>query len=129
LLSPTPEEPSYGLTWFEWRWTGGLTPGQGFEVRVWREGEAPRGVHDSQQDNAEGNIIALGDDTFGIRVDISDAAGVRGVSGDYLWTVVLVEFSPDYQDLGIQAEPELLHFVADTGDDGDEGYDGPPRSR
>jgi hypothetical protein len=51
-----------------------------------------------------------------LNVDIRDAAGVGGRSGEYWWTVALVQISPDYQDLGQQASPARLHFEA-----GDEG--------
>jgi hypothetical protein len=108
-------------------WTGALERGQGFEVRVWREGEEPTGVHDSRQDNLDGKIIALGENTYQFSVDISEAAGVRGANGYYLWTVALVQFSPDYKDLGIQAEPELLLFEGGSG--GEEEYGGPPTRR
>jgi hypothetical protein len=128
LLSPTWEEPTYGPTEFRWKWIGELRPGQGFEVRVWREGETPTGAHDSRQDNLDGKIIPLGDDTYRFSVDISDVAGVRGVNGDYLWTVVLVQVSPEYRDLGIQAVPELLQFVGGEGE-AKEGPSGPPTSR
>jgi len=33
------DNPSHGPTDFEWRWTGAVPPGVGFEVRVWREGK------------------------------------------------------------------------------------------
>jgi hypothetical protein len=127
LLSPTVDEPSYNPTVFEWEWTGGLARGQGFEVRVWREDEEPTGVHDSRQDNLDGNIISLGEDVYQFSVDISEAAGVRGANGFYLWTVALVQVSPDYKDLGIQAEPELMYYDGGTG--GEEKNNGPPRSR
>jgi hypothetical protein len=127
LLSPTLEEPSYNPTEFKWEWTGELAGGQGFEVRVWREDEEPTGVHDSRQDNLDGNIISLGEDVYQFSVDISEAAGVRGANGYYLWTVVLVRVSPEYKDLGIQGEPELMYFEGGAG--GEDGYSGPPRSR
>jgi hypothetical protein len=128
LLRPTLEELSYGPTDFRWKWLGVLTPGQGFEVRVWREGETPTGVHNSQQDNFDGKIIALGNDMFHFTVDISNAPGVQGIDGVYLWTVALVQVSPAYKDLGIQGEPKLLRFVRETGET-EEDNGGPPRGR
>ena len=76
----------------------------------------------------DGNIISLGEDVYQFSVDISEAAGVRGANGYYLWTVVLVQFSPDYKDLGMQAEPELMYFEGGTGREWEE-YKGPPRVR
>jgi hypothetical protein len=121
------DEASYNPTVFEWEWTGELARDQGFEVRVWREDEEPTGVHDSRQDNLDGNIISLGEGVYQFSVDISEAAGVRGANGFYLWTVALVQVSPDYKDLGIQAEPELMYYDGGAGGEDDSG--GPPRSR
>jgi hypothetical protein len=98
---------------------------QGFEVRVWREGEPPAGVHNAVEDNKNGKIIALGNDTYRLDVDIRDAYGVQGRSGEYLWTVALVQISPEYKDLGKQAPPGHLRFEA-GGDGGGDGGSGPP---
>lgn len=120
LLKPASlERPSYGPTEFEWRWSGPLGADQGFEVRVWREGEPPAGVHNAVEDNKNGNIVALGNNTYRLTVDISEAAGVRGRGGEYLWTVLLVRVSPGYEDLGIQAAPGRLRLeLGGGGDDG-----------
>jgi hypothetical protein len=123
LLKPTsPENPSYGPTEFEWRWNSPLGADQGFEVRVWREGEPPAGVHNAVEDNKGGKVVALGNNTYRLTVDIREAYGVKGRSGEYLWTVALVQISPDYKDLGIQAAPARLRFEAGGG--GDEGGGG-----
>jgi hypothetical protein len=124
LLKPaSTSEPSYGMTEFEWQWTSPLGADQGFEVRVWREGEPPAGVHNAVEDNKNGKVVALGNNTYRLAVDIRDAYGVQGRSGEYLWTVVLVQISPDYKDLGIQAAPGRLRFEAGGGG-GDEGGGG-----
>jgi serine/threonine protein kinase/uncharacterized protein YraI len=121
LLKPISlDEPTYGMTEFEWQWGSPLAENQGFEVRVWREGEPPAGVHDAVEDNKSGKVVALGNNTYHLGVDIRDAAGVRGRSGEYLWTIVLVQISPDYKDLGKQATPGRLRFEA-GGDGGDKG--------
>ncbi len=125
LLKPTsPENPSYGPTEFEWRWNSPLGADQGFEVRVWREGEPPAGVHNAVEDNKNGKVVALGNNTYRLTVDIRDAPGVQGRSGEYLWTVVLVQISPDYKDLGKQATPGRLRFEAGGGGGSDEGGGG-----
>jgi serine/threonine protein kinase len=118
LLKPaSTEQPTYGPTQFEWRWTGPVGDNQGFEVRVWREGEPPAGVHNAVDDNTNGKIISLGNDTYRLDVDIRDAYGVQGRSGEYLWTVALVQTSPEYKDLGTQAPPGRLRFESGGGDD------------
>ena len=108
-------EPSYGPTEFEWRWSGSVASDQGFEVRVWREGEPPAGVHNAVDDNKSGRIVAVGDGTYRLVVDISNAYGVKGRNGEYLWTVALVQISPEYKDLGIQAPPGRLRFEGGVG--------------
>ncbi len=124
LLKPISlDEPTFGPTEFEWQWNGTLGSDQGFEVRVWREGEPPAGVHNAVEDNKNGKVVVLGNDTYRLTVDIRDAYGVQGRSGEYLWTVVLVQISPEYKDLGTQATPGRLRFEAGGGGE-DEGGDG-----
>jgi hypothetical protein len=115
------------LTEFEWQWGGSLAENQGFEVRVWREGEPPAGVHNAVLDNQQGKIVAQGNNTYRLMADISDAPSVGGRSGDYLWTVLLVQISPEYKELGVQAAPPgHLHFAAPGtgGSSGDGGSGG-----
>jgi hypothetical protein len=126
LLKPAGvDEPTYGRTDFEWRWNGPVRADQGFEVRVWREGEPVAGVHDAVEDNLNGKVLAPGGNVYHLTVDIRDAAGVRGRGGEYLWTVALVQVSPDYQDLGKQATLGRLRFEAGGGggDNGGGGID------
>ena len=114
LIKPVScDEPSYGLTEFEWEWTGNVSPEFGFEVRIWREGEPPTGVHDAILDNKEGRVEPLGENRYRLTVDIADAAGVRERSGEYRWTVILIQIDPIYADnLGQQAQPACLRFEA-----------------
>jgi tetratricopeptide (TPR) repeat protein len=130
LLQPvSSSEPSYGPTNFEWEWTGALPPGLGFEVRVWREGEPPAGVHNAQLDNTNGNIKHDGN-RYSLSIDIRETAGVRGRSGTYWWSVALVQLRPTYVDLGQQADPASLRFEAGGGgDDGGKSGGSPPTSR
>jgi serine/threonine-protein kinase len=119
LLKPISlDQPSFGLTEFEWQWGGQLEAGQGFEVRVWQEGEPPAGAHDAVLDNKNGLVQALGNNRYRLVINIKDAFGVKGRSGEYLWTVVLVQISPDYRDLGIQSPPLRLRFEAGGGGGG-----------
>jgi hypothetical protein len=111
LLSPLDvANPSYGPTDFRWRWTGDIPPGVGFEVCVWHQGEPRVGAHNAVLDNQNGNIRRVGENEYRLSVDIRGAAGVRDRSGEYWWTVALVQISPDYVDLGRQALPARFRF-------------------
>jgi hypothetical protein len=122
LLKPLDlEQPSFGSTDFEWTWTGPVPPGYGFEVRVWREGEAVAGVHNAVLDNQNGNVKSIGQNKYTLNTNIKDAAGIKGRKGEYLWTVALVQTSPAYADLGQQAAPARLRFETPGGNDNDNG--------
>lgn len=124
LLRPISlEKPTFGVTEFEWQWSGDLREDQGFEVRVWRDGEPPAGVHNAVLDNQNGTIEALGNNRYRLVADITDAFGVKGRGGEYNWTVAVVQIEPEYQDLGIAAPPARLRYDA-PGGGGDGGDDG-----
>jgi hypothetical protein len=126
LLKPlsSSDEPSYGPTTFEWQWSGSLPAEYGFEVRVWKEGAQPAGVHNAVLDNQNGTVKNLGNNTYQLQTDIKDAAGIKGTSGEYLWSVALVRVSPKYRDLGLQAPPANLRFAAPGGSGGGKGDGG-----
>ena len=122
LLNPlSVDDPTYGPTDFEWRWSGTLPPDAGFEVRVWKEGQPQAGVHNAVLDNTHGNITQDGD-TYRLHTDISLAFNVQGHSDVYWWTVALVRISPSYADLGQQSPPGQLRFEGSSPDSG--GGDG-----
>jgi hypothetical protein len=124
LLRPvTLDNPTYGPTTFEWRWGGTLGENQGFEVRIWRTGEAPAGVHDAVLDNRQGRVQHLGNDTYRLSADIANTPGVLNRRGEYNWTVILIELEP-YRDLGIQAPPAVLRFEPPGGGGGGRDRDG-----
>lgn len=126
LLKPLSlEEPSYGPTDFEWQWVGEEIPAEfGFEVRVWREGEPPAGVHNAVQDNQRDRIERLGENKYRLSVNIRGAFGVRERTGKYLWTVALVRIRPTYADLERQADPAYLRFEAGGDNHGDKKESG-----
>ena len=127
LLSPLSlDEPTYGPTDFEWAWAGTLPPEMGFEIRAWRDGEPPAGVHDALLDNQAGRVEQIGPNRYRLQTDISRAAGVRGIGGEYWWTVVLIQVSPSYLDLGQQADPARLRYEAPGSSDGGGNNDRPP---
>ncbi|MCB0213386.1 MAG: protein kinase [Anaerolineae bacterium] len=80
-------DPTYGPTNFEWEWGGSVPADYGFEVRVWREGEPPAGAHDAVLDNQQGLVQKIGENKYRLAIDISQAAGVRGRTSAYFWTV------------------------------------------
>ncbi len=122
LLSPLSlDNPVFGPAEFQWQWPGELPPDYGFEVRVWRPGEQPAGVHNAVLDNQNGVIKKIGDNRYQLNVNIGEAAGIKGRSGEYLWTVVLVQISPEYLDLEEQAEPARLRFETGGGGGGGGG--------
>lgn len=128
LLEPVPpNNGTRGITKFVWRWDGAISNNQGFEVRIWRPGAPPYGAHDAVADNLESRIIDMGNDTYSLEINITGAAGVQNQSGEYFWTVSLIDVSPSYRDLGIQAVPSRLRLDV-GGDDGGGGGgdDGPP---
>ena len=74
-------------------------------------------------DNQNGSVKSLGNNTYQLDMNIIDAYGVQGHSGEYLWTVALVRISPDYADLGVEAPPSRLLFAAPSSGGGG-GKDG-----
>jgi hypothetical protein len=126
LLAPySLDKPTYGLTTFEWIWPDAVPPDYGFEVRVWRENEPAAGAHDAVLDNQQGRIEQLNEQHYRLTLDITQAAGVRERSGEYLWSVALVQINPAYADLGLQAEASRLRFeVPGSGGNSSSGGNG-----
>ncbi len=115
LLDPLSlDVPTYGPTDFEWSWVGDPIPPQfGFEVSVWLPGEAQAGVHDAVMDAQQGGIDSLGGDRYRLKVgNIRFAAGVKGRTGTYFWTVAIVRVSPNYETFGLQPPPVRFRYEA-----------------
>jgi hypothetical protein len=68
----------------------------------------------------------LGNNTYRQNADIRDSFGVKGRTGEYWWTVALVQISPEYKYLGVKANPGRLRFEAggSSGGGGDGGGGG-----
>jgi hypothetical protein len=132
LLGPSllDRSPSYGPTSFEWKWDGVVPPDLGFEVRVWREGEPPAGIHDALLDNRAGRIEKSGENTYRLKINIEDILEPTGSrprpTGEYLWTVGFVRIEPEYADLGegYWAASARFRFEAGVADSGDGGAGG-----
>lgn len=97
LESPASGSSASGRVTFRWSWNGpALTSNQGFDLRIWKEGQAD---HFSATEPVR---------TTSVTVDLNQTAGVRqGGGGDYLWTVAVVQVSP-YKRIGKEAPPRTL---------------------
>ncbi len=97
LLNPPPGANVSGRVTFVWNWSGqALASNQGFEVRIWKEGQPDHyGAAEPVQ-------------TTNATIDVRGAYGVaQGGAGAYLWTVALVRRDP-YQRIGPEAIPRPL---------------------
>lgn len=113
LIELPESQSAFNLISFEWKCSDSLSEGQGYEVRVWRQGEQPSGVHDSIADNQNGRIQHLDGSRYRLEADITDAPGVKRQSGTYFWTVHLVKIAPNYEDLGPLAPESSFQFNSD----------------
>ena len=94
---------------FRWGFNAPLPDGCGFEVRIWRDGNVPAGVHDAVADNRNGVIKVVGPSEYELDVPfLHNLPAVTG-SGNYWWTVALVEVAPSYRDFGRQATPSVFY--------------------
>jgi len=99
LDSPANNSAASGRTTFRWSWNGpALAANQGFEVRVWKDGQAD---HFGAAEPVR---------TTSALIDLNQAAGVRqGGAGTYLWTVAVVQLNP-YKRIGKEATPRSLRI-------------------
>ncbi len=118
LVPNSLEFSTNGDTTFEWTWTGPLPDGYGFEIRVWANGEPVVGAHDAVRDNRAGIVEALGNNRYRATINIKDAQGVRRRTGEYFWTVILIQYQPGYKNMYIQAPGARLRFDNNTGGSG-----------
>lgn len=78
---------------FSWQWSGpALESNQAFEVRMWL-------VNTVEHRGLTGPVTGAS-----VEVDLSPIK-----SGDYLWTVAVVQVSP-YLRIGPEAQPYALHI-------------------
>lgn len=100
LTGPSEAFTAQGQTTFSWTWPGPpLTANQGFEVRIWKEG----------QPDHYGAAAPTGGTS--ITIDPRGAFGVQqGGAGKYFWTVALVQREP-YKRIGSEAAPRTLEVA------------------
>jgi|GEM_PF-1297053 len=104
LVSPNDNSNASGRVIFAWEWHGAsLTADQAFEVRIWREGQPDHyGAAEPTRATSEA-------------IDVGSAYGVtQGGSGQYFWTVALVQINP-YSRLGPEAAPRVLNIQVGGG--------------
>lgn len=95
---------------FVWEWTGKLlTEKQAFEIRVWQ-------VNDTVHYGAHNALASVKDirqigDTYILRLSSDGfySTKLHG-TGDYLWSVAIVEIMPTYQDLHLESPPHSLRI-------------------
>jgi serine/threonine protein kinase len=110
LLAPASASAASGRVVFSWAWSGAaLTQNQGFEVRLWKDG----------QPDHYGAASPVR--TSSTEIDLRGAYAVQiGGEGRYSWTVAVVQLEP-YQRIGAEATPRPLQVSVDGGSPG-----GPP---
>ncbi|GAB4443083.1 MAG: hypothetical protein Kow0031_25250 [Anaerolineae bacterium] len=127
------DQPTYGPTLFEWEWVGEIPADYGFEVRLWRAGEPPAGVHNAVLDNAQGVIRQVAPHRYQLAADVTHTPGVLNRRGEYWWTVALVRVQPAYDDLALRvaATPAALRFepIVNQEDAGGDNPDSLPPNR
>ncbi len=106
LIAPAPgsQVRSDQAVEFVWSYNGALAPNQGFEVRVWKDGQPHYGA-------AAPVLMARAS------INLGGAYGVQtGGSGRYWWTVAVVQRDP-YQSLGPEAAAQEIEIEV-VGTDG-----------
>jgi len=79
-----------------WRWPGDLPDQCGFEVMLWKEGQEPEGAEDVRETMKR--VRFAGDGIYEVGFDPAGANAVfKYGSGEYLWSVHVVQLPPAYQ--------------------------------
>lgn len=97
-------------TSFRWGFSTELPASCGFEVSLWRSGDPQSGVHNAVADNRNGAIRRIGANEYVMDVPfMTNLPSVRG-TGDYYWTVAIVQIEPNYRAFGRQAQPAYVYM-------------------
>jgi hypothetical protein len=109
LIHPV-EITVYDQVSFRWGFSAPLPKECGFEVSVWRVDGSPRGVHDAVADNKNGVVKLSRQNEY--RLDVPFMHNLPSVagSGDYLWTVSIVEIEPTYRSFNRNATPSRFYL-------------------
>jgi len=111
LISPeSGANLSFKMATFTWTWTGQtLANEDAFELRVWQKNDETHfGAFDAREITKQPNA----DGQYSLTLDLSAAASVtkHGNSGDYFWSVAIVQIDPEYQDLNLETEPRSIQI-------------------
>lgn len=85
---------------FQWRWSGTLQPGWGFEIRGWLQGNPHNGVHDARE---TANIQPDGNGVYSLDIKIPTEFSYA----QWFWTVAVVRLDP-YERIGPEADAFTL---------------------
>ncbi len=111
LQEPNPNDTATQgqSTTFRWSWTGELGVNQGFEIRIWRNGDIDHyGAFDATE--LKKYVVRAGDQ-YVTSFPVEGAYSVqRGGGSDYLWTVAVVQIDP-YLRLGPETEARPLKYA------------------
>jgi hypothetical protein len=100
---------------FSWRWDGQLGPNQGFEVRLWHQGD---GAHYGAADVKEMAkfVQVLPGGRYSVALHLGTAYSVTlHRAGEYLWSVAVVQLDP-YAELGPESSARTLVGVRAEGE-------------
>lgn len=106
---------------FVWQWPAQLTDDLSFEIRVWLRDAEPTGAHDARFLKQDPSFRRLADNKYSVLLTLSGASGVTETSADYLWTVGVVRIEPNYEWLGVAAEPRPISLVVPSSPGGSSG--------
>ena len=119
LVAPPQEETALSgmVTTFQWRWEGTLQEGWGFEIVMWKEGETPTGARDARELAWE--ISLAGEGLYTVAMDVTGAYAVqRHGPGEYLWSVRVVQYEPEFKPISEVARPAWKLMISSPGEPG-----------
>ncbi len=105
------------LTTFKWNWPGQLPENFGFEINVWLAGTERQGAYGATMMKTDKGFVAGGNGDYSFSFDLGGAQSVmdHGTSPNYLWSVGIVQLSPEYKWLGIESAQRSISILMDTG--------------
>ena len=121
VAAPVPDGPPDGANvsgtpdvTFSWHWAGQPAPNQGFEVRLWHEGDGTHyGAADVQEMAKSVEALPGGRYAVTLRVGRAHSVGLHS-TGDYLWSVAVVRLDP-YAAVGPESPARSLIGVRAEG--------------
>jgi hypothetical protein len=91
-------------------------------VRIWKDSEEHPGAHNAKNDNlSDNNIKREAQNRYSFTFDPRTAAAVTE-SGNYFWSVAVVQLDPYDRSVGQEANPFQIQITDDVSSNG--GGDG-----